>query len=655
MGAGRRQKILWLPVFNSLLFFILLLLPSLSVSAETPPQTLSLPPGSPQTSDPYLIFNKHYQAIGGLDKLRQIKTSYSEGRSRYDGLQGTFKHWDRRPLEYRTEEDYTTISQVEGDTGEFAWLYDTNNQLLIHKHPAVLKRRQIALLLDSYEHLKRDSRYFSLNYIGIKEVGEASCHEILLTNSINSDKILFYFDNNTFFLLQSISEQPDTKIVTQYDDFRHQDEVVLSFHQKTTYYPWNKKEETWVTRHVNNAVVKESFFQPPESIKDYRFTGGDRKSNSTSIPFLFVENLIYLPVTINGDQKYWVLDSGASMSLIDTDYAQSLGLEPEGSIQGYGFGELFELRFVTVPEYRVGNIVFDTQKLYTNNGLAAKSYEPVIYGILGYDFLSRFVVEIDYDNLLVTLHRPGAFIYEGIGDVIDAPLRYRTFTVPVLLNNKYKSRWSLDLGAYRSSIHYPFAEKNKLLQTAGVDSVSQGLASISREKTSQFDCLQINDFSLPGPLLNIPLSKGKGATALGEIGGNLGNSTLKRFHVWLDYPRQQIILEKGDQFYTPPPRDKSGILLGRSHDDDPMVSFVAGNSPAEKVGVFAGDIVLELNGIQTTHTKNPITVVALRNLLRQPAGTKIDMKLRRDHQTLSVNFTLQNLFPEESGGCTLQN
>lgn len=634
---SRRFPIVFLSLF--LVFFF-----HTAVSAEKPQKV----PNNLQ--DPYAVLNNHYQAIGGLERLKKIRTSYSEGKTRHDGLLGRFKHWEARPLQHRTEQDYKAISMIEGDSGQFSWLFDTNGQLLIHKTPEVFQRREIARLFDKYEHLKPESPFFSVSYQKMTEVNTTSCHEILITNSINSDKMYFYFDTESYYLIQSVVEQPDVEITTIFDDFREQNGFILSFHQRTKYLPWEKEEETWVERYLHNPKIEESFFDIPAPVKDYKLTGTDKGKSSTTIPFQFIENLIYLPVTIQGDTKYWVLDSGATMSVIDVDYAHSLGLEEQGSIQGYGFGDLFKLSFVTLPQCSVGNLVFDSQKLYGSKGLAKDSYEPVIHGILGYDFLSRFVVEIDYDTRNVTLHLPESFSYNGKGVVIDAPLKYRTFTLPVNIDQKFKSKWSLDLGAFHSSIHYKFAEKHNLLDTPGVESVSQGLSTVSLATTAQFNCLAIDRLQIDYPLISIPLEKGKGATALGEVGGNLGNSTLQHFHLWLNYPEQQIILEKGGHFNKTPPRDKSGLVIGLTENDQPLVSFVAGNSPAENAGIIAGDIIFEMNGINLP-PGHPTQ--GLRDLLRGAAGTKISLKMLRGKQQLETGFVLQDLYPQNGTGCAI--
>ncbi|MFH0781221.1 MAG: aspartyl protease family protein [Pseudomonadota bacterium] len=596
-------------------------------------------------SDPYQIMQRHYEAIGGLDLLKSIVNSQSAGRVHYDGLQGTFEHWEKRPLQYRTEEDYSVISQIEGDSGDFSWFYDTNGQQLIVRDEETLKRRRISTLLDRYDHLDRKSPNFSMTYAGIAVVKNRPCYEVVLSNTINSDRGHFFFDTQTMFMVRSLYHQPDMVTESLYDDFKSVDGLILPFHQHNTFHPWEKTEEIWTDHYASNQPVAETLFLPPKKEKNFHFQNGD---TSETIPFELIENLIYLPVTIGDDTQYWILDSGASMSVMDQEYAEKLGLDIQGSIKGYGFGELFDLSFVKVPVHQVGAITFDNQKMYVSKGLAARSYEPAMVGILGYDFLSRFVVEINYDLQQVTFHTPESFAYKGSGAVIDAPLKYRTFTLPVNIDGKYNSLWSLDLGSYHSSIHYLFAEKNGLLKRAGVEIVSQGMSGLSREMNVQFNCLQIDRFQLLRPLISIPVEKGVGATALGEVGGNLGNSTLRHFHLFLNYPEQKIILEEGKNFNFVYPRDKSGLIIGRAENNQPMVSFISNNSPAAKAGLVAGDIIVEVAG-QTVGPSHPI--VPLRFILRGPAGSSVPMKVQREERVLEVNISLEDLFPADTDDC----
>src|SRR6185503_2913426 len=46
----------------------------------------------------------------------------------------------------------------------------------------------------------------------------------------------------------------------------------------------------------------------------------------------------------------------------------------------------------------------------------------LIEGILGYDFMSRFVVDVDYANRKIRLYDPASWVYEGEGDRIPISL-----------------------------------------------------------------------------------------------------------------------------------------------------------------------------------------------------------------------------------------
>lgn len=587
--------------------------------------------------NPYEILDKHIDAIGGLDTLRSVKTRYSTGTILYDDLQGTFRTWQEKPLRYRKEVDFSVIKYVEGDSGEQSWLLDTNGRVLIHRDQQTIKRRQIQKLLEEFEHLNPSSPHFSLQYVKRTSVHQRECHVLTLTNTMNSDRLSYYIDTKSFFMVKSIATTPDLKTVSVYDDFRVIEDIAVPFHTVTTYQPIGKTEETRITHYTINGKSHPGAFNIPVSKKDYSFPEGH---NSTSVSFELKGNLIYLPVTIGGDTQTWLVDSGSSMSVIDTSYANDLGLLKNGEIRGHGFGRLFKLGFAAIPQYRVADILFEQQKVYTLEHLQENSYEPKIFGILGYDFLSRFVVEIDFDSGTITFHEPKSFTYHGTGHSVDAPLKYRTFTLPVKLGKMSTGLWSVDLGAHQSSLHYPFAKNNQLLSRGGVKTVSQGAAGHSFGRISEFSSMKINDFHLEQQLVVIPDKPESGATAFGEVDGTLGISTLRNFHMYLHYPKQQIILEKGRRFNERFPRDKSGMLIGMSATGMPMVSYIDESGPAYGAGVRVGDILLEMNGVEVDKSSS---ILGLREVLRGSAGTTIEIKALRDTRQIHADLVLRNL------------
>ena len=589
---------------------------------------------------PYEVFSKYYNAIGGLKKIKAENAIYLEGRITFDGLDGTYKLWSGRPLHYRSEENFGIINLTTGDNGQFSWMVDTNGKIQIQRDEETLKRRKIAKYFENFEHLNSDSEIFTLTLEGVEKIKETDCYVIKTINTINDDICLDYFSTIDFYLIKSIIKQPDIQIHTLFSDYRDINGVKHSFYEEAEIVPRDKKKIIQLSRYDINIKVNPSLFEPPEEdVRDYQFL---KDESSEDIPFLFVENNIFIPLTINDERRYWLLDNGASMSGIDFDYASSLGLKPEGRIKGFGIEKTFELSFVKLPPFQVEGLQFNTQTIFSFQGLSDRFYEPDVVGILGYDFLSRFVTRIDYSNQNISFYDPETFIYNGKGCVLDTPLlKDRTFNIMMTVDEKYSGKWRLDLGAFDVSFHFSFANKNNFQDMQGIDRVSTSLGGKHFERTLQFKTIQLGDFTITDPLISIPYEKGSGSSSGSESIGNIGNSLLCHFVIYLDYERQQIIIEKGRDFNKSFPIDKSGLQIGPADNGFPEIVFVSPDSPAAEAGFLAGDIIKSINNIDIKY--NP-SIVTLQKLLRERAGTEYTFRVLRDGQTEKIKLTLQDLF-----------
>ncbi|MFO7559927.1 MAG: aspartyl protease family protein [Desulfobacterales bacterium] len=590
-------------------------------------------------TDPYQIFQRHYEAIGGVKTLKSIKTAYIEGTTVYDGLKGRFKKWEESPLRYRLEEDFTIIAQLEGDNGHFSWIKDTNGKVMICRDEETLKRRKIKIRLENFEHLQPDSKFFSLSFEGIQMVENDPCYVVKLTNRINHDVLWSFFDTKHFLLRKSILKQPDMEIHTVYSDYHEEHGIKIAYHEESDIFPREKKEITTIEKCLINTDIDDSVFEMPENIaRDFRFQNGNSSEN---IPFEFVENNIFLRVNIKDDERLWLLDSGASMSVIDKNYADSLGAKSSGSIKGFGFGANFDLQFVTLPAFSIQGVEFEEQKIFSFANLAENFHEPVCFGILGYDFLSRFVVKIDYADQKLSIYDPIHFKYSANGTIIDAPLKSRTFTIPMTVDNQYSGRWSIDLGSFNTSFYFPFASSNNLSDRKGIERISRGMGGEYMEKTVQFKNLKIGGFVIKNPLICVPYKEESGASLIGELAGNIGNSTLRHFQIYLDYEKQQVILEQGKDFNKKFPRDNSGMMIGRTEQGQPKIVFIAAGLPGDKAGFLEGDIILSIN---RKKSEKDLSILQIARLLREDAGTKHDLVIMRDGQIKTIRLTLENLY-----------
>ncbi len=598
--------------------------------------------------DPYVLFEQYYQTIGGLEKLKQEKTSISEGTIQYAKMHGKFRYIDN-DMRYYQEEYYPAFSQFEGDDGKQMWSVDLNHKKLIFKDPQTLKRRKLRELLIHFEHINKDSSYFTLRYVGSEYIRGEMCDIVELNNSVNDDIYFSYFSQKTSLLVKQIVKQPYLEISSYYSDFRKQDNMIYAFHEEIDIAPMGKKIITQTnTLKVNVPVDMGKFSIPSKDVKDFIFR---QNSQAINIPFLFIENSIYLPVTINDKTHYWVLDSGADMSVIDHRYAEQLELPMYGKLSGNATSSLVSFSFAKLNNYLIKNnknqpaLDINKQIVLSYKGLAENFYEPEAIGILGYDFLSRFITKVDFAKRLVSFYDPENFTYQGAGTKIDAPLQNKLFMLPMTINERYKGHFGLDLGSYNVSLNYHFAQRHGLLNEPGVKRISSDISGVFEELQIMAKSLKIADYKVEHELYNFPLIKSNGTNSDGEMDGLLGNSLLRHFVLYLDYTKQQIIIEKGDNFNHKFPQDHSGMIIGISQNSLPEIFYIAEQTPAQKAGLKIGDIIVSLNGQDNNELPG---VNKMIDLFKAEPGTIYRMKILRDQQLIAINLTLEELFSDKS-------
>jgi len=590
-------------------------------------------------TDPHEILAAHYEAIGGLELLKAEETRYFEATLKLFGLEGQIKEWQQKPISQRQEVDLGVIKQTTGDNGEYAWMVDSNGKLQVMKDEATLKKREVDKLLAGFEHLRRDSEHFVLTFDGVGDVNGTACYVVNLANTIDENTRTYYIGRDDFRMYKSITREADHESHAIFSDFRDVGGLTIAFKQDIELLPIGQKQTAIIVKYESNPEIDEALFQPPGAgPKDYRFTSGTSAEN---IQFDYVADHLFIDVTIDCDTRIWLIDTGASVTVMDAEYAEELGLETAGTMKGYGAGTTVEATFTELPPFSVEGIEFDSQSVavLAIKDLLKKAGLDVV-GILGYDFLSRFVVKVDYANELLSFYDPALFEYAGGGTVVDRPLKDRFFVIPMTVDGMYSGDWTLDIGAGGTSFFFPFSEQHGFLEREGVEGLSGGAGGFRSSKVMKFSTLTIGGFTLEEPLISTPLQTG-GALGSTEGTGNLGNSVLRHFLLYLDYERQQVILEEGADFGKDFPSDKSGLALSVNDNDDIEVFYVSPGTPADRARFQQGDIVRSVNGIPVELIDG---VIAMRELLKAEIGTEYRFEVEREGAEKYIKLKLRDLF-----------
>ncbi len=409
----------------------------------------------------------------------------------------------------------------------------------------------------------------------------------------------------------------------------------------------------------------------------------DRKR--TRIRFELVNNLIIVPVRLNGAELSFLLDTGVNTTLL-------LDLEPRDSVsllnaekirlRGLGGHELIDAFKTTGNTLEIGdfkNSGLDLFVIFDRKINFSPRLGVAVNGIIGYDFFEDYIVEINYSKKFLRIHDPERFgkrlrSYERLPLFFYRNKPYVSSEVEVG-DAKEKALFLLDNGLSDAVWIFPQSLNIKVPEHSFNDLLGLGLLGDVRGKRGRIEALHLGKTVLKQVTASFPDSTSvQGLQMFTERDGSIGAELLRRFNLVLDYPNRQIFLKKNKNFSQPFNYNMSGLVLehgglilvesyetlihpvnaGKEEDEffkAPQVykkfslqpSFrivrIRENSPGSLAGLKEGDLLLKVNGRGAHH----YSLEELSHLLSSKEGKAIRMEVERAGETKKFEFRLKKL------------
>jgi hypothetical protein len=204
-------------------------------------------------------------------------------------------------------------------------------------------------------------------------------------------------------------------------------------------------------------------------------------------------------------------------------------------------------------------------------------------------------VEIDFDQLLITLVEPDAFRYEGAGvELAMTEMPSGMWAIPATLELPGRGPIAVDLAL-------DLGNSNPLqISTGGAhgfDFPDQSIAAslgfgIQGEVLGRFG--PVRKLTLGGITLEEVLTAFDEGNEFEEV--MVGFELLSRFNLTFDYPHKRLILEPNSHFADPFELSLAGAFLRSVPGGGVQVARVDPRSPAAQAGVRAGHLILEVAG-----------------------------------------------------------
>ena len=405
------------------------------------------------------------------------------------------------------------------------------------------------------------------------------------------------------------------------------------------------------------------------------------------VPFKFINNLIFIPIKVNGIELNFLLDTGFEETILFSldDKKEMTFLDVEKiSLRGLGGDDSIEGLKSNNNTLSIGNVVSKNQLLYIvlDQGFNLSSHVGIpVNGIIGYNFFKSNLIEINYDKKKVIIYKDTTINrkkiekkYTEVAITIERSKPY-VWSSAVINNLKIPTKLLVDIGNSDAIWLFPNSSKSILIPSKNFeDYLGKGFSGDVEGKRARISNFKFFDYEFDNPVVSFPdLGSIKNVKMVPDRAGSVGSEILKRFSIVFDYGNQKMYLKKSGSFELPFNYNRSGIELqhyglqwvqatvhletvvivgesldtkGKSTDNNfkykfelkPIysISYVRPNSPASVAGLEKGDIIIEINN----NSAYNFSLQRINSLLKSEDEKWITLEIERDNKRLKFKIQL---------------
>lgn len=413
------------------------------------------------------------------------------------------------------------------------------------------------------------------------------------------------------------------------------------------------------------------------------------KKKKLKIPFQLINNLIFIPINVNGVDLNFLLDTGVEETIL-------FSLDDKEEIQFFNV-ETIKLRGLGSSEYIEG-LKSDKNKLHISNDFWDDNHQLFIIldqtfnisssvgipvnGIIGSKVFKNYKIEINYITKKLIVHQNSNRLDRKLNK------KFKEFDIALEKNKPYivanltfesknlNARLLLDIGNTDALWLFPSRVKDLEIPKKNFDDyLGKGFSGEIYGKRAKVDKLLFDTFQFKEPYVSFPDSISiQHVTLAKDRIGSVGAEILRRFRLVFDYQNNKLYLKKNSHFSHPFNFNMSGVefvheglqwvqetvMLSTTNQNtnnggtlinlDPYkykfelkpvfsIGNVRKNSPAFEVGLKKGDVVISINGKKTYN----MSLQELNNLMKSEEGKKIIIEVERKNLLYKYTFYLKSI------------
>jgi hypothetical protein len=346
---------------------------------------------------------------------------------------------------------------------------------------------------------------------------------------------------------------------------------------------------------------------------------------------------VFLPVRVNGKGPGdFQFDSAAHSSCVTKRFGERVALEAplRATVSGAGDGSQ---TVAVAPDvaFGVGVLAFRAARVpLVDLDLVERGIGRRTDGLVGREFLERYVVAFDYGARTMTAFEPADFEYGGGGTVlpIEILMGGPVVRAVVRMPGRPPLHAKLLLDAPHAGplvLTTAFVDRHGLLESARQSTprllpmLLGGVGGRSSLLVGRALSLEIGPYSFRSPVVALSRARA-GALAAADIDGLVGSQIMGRFRIFYDLPRRRVMLEAGPRLGEAFVHDMSGLRLRAQTVELRAIEIfgVTEGTPAAAADLREGDVLLSVNERPVRASQLP----ELRELLSRPGTVRLKVK-----------------------------
>jgi hypothetical protein len=410
------------------------------------------------------------------------------------------------------------------------------------------------------------------------------------------------------------------------------------------------------------------------------------------IPFKLINNLIFIPIKVNGETLTFLLDTGVEQTILfslDDKQQVSLFHLQKINLKGLGSNDAVEAYKSSENKMEVNGYVDDEHEIYLildqEFNFSSQVGIPV-NGIIGYHFFKSHPIEIDYerkkiivysaDNKKLSKKLMRNFKKDSIAIEENKPYYVSNVTTTTL---SYPSKMLLDTG--NSDALWLFLNKPTQLQLPPKtiqDFLGRGFSGNVYGQRARIPSFTFGSTTFENGIGTFPDSTSiKSLNFVKDRAGSIGGEILSRFQIVFDYPNGKLYSKPNSKCNEPFNYNMSGIEVqhdglewvketyednqnkgqtfynGYTSDirvqDNLKIKFelkpvfriynVRADSPAAQAGLSAKDKIIAINK-QKAHT---LSIEKINEILKSEEGKTIEIVIERSSKVYTFKFQLKKI------------